>query len=399
MAQNGLPRDCRATFRAWAAVTVGGSRFWICHMSSGARSIVCAAGTRGQQVAPVGAEAAARRPSADRRRPRSGPRSAGTAGRRECGAGRRSGPPGWPRPATGHRRSQPGRGLRPGNHAARPAPPGRPPARWAAHRPRAAAVARSPGPRAAGPGSGPPPRAARRRAGPTARRTTDRSRWRTARCAAGDGWRPRPLRGQPATVWTCPRLPLLARPAPRAPPGRSRRTRTPAATRRSAPDRRPPQPHTHPITDGRLAQVRNLRGQAARRARMRRMSAIGNVHAEALNEPRSAALWRLGAGGLSPQVAGQPGPLPLARWRTVAGRCPWRRRPAPPPQHGPRRNAPSVMHSASWSGWSSRARQACYLAKDRSSRTGTPRIGRVGPSSVKGGPVGMHRLGQAAWPA
>ena len=34
---------------------------------------------------------------------------------------------------------------------------------------------------------------------------------------------------------------------------------------------------------------------------------------ESVNERRSAAPWRPGEGGLSPQVAGQPGPLPLAR--------------------------------------------------------------------------------------
>jgi hypothetical protein len=35
--------------------------------------------------------------------------------------------------------------------------------------------------------------------------------------------------------------------------------------------------------------------------------------------------------GVSPQVAGQPGPLPLARKRTGAGHCPPRRYRAPLP--------------------------------------------------------------------
>jgi len=40
--------------------------------------------------------------------------------------------------------------------------------------------------------------------------------------------------------------------------------------------------------------------------------------------------------GVSPQVAGQPGPLPLARKRAGAGHCPPRR------YRAPRRNPPRV---------------------------------------------------------
>jgi hypothetical protein len=44
--------------------------------------------------------------------------------------------------------------------------------------------------------------------------------------------------------------------------------------------------------------------------------------------------------GDSPSLAGQPGPLPLARQRTGAGRCPHHRYPASAASPATRRNAP-----------------------------------------------------------
>ena len=85
----------------------------------------------------------------------------------------------------------------------------------------------------------------------------------------------------------------------------------------------------------------------------------------------------LAAGG------GQPGPLPLARPRTGAGRCPPRRYPAPR-RSTPRRNAPWAAALASWPGRSSRAKCTDRRTKGHSRRAGTPRIVRVGPSTRKG---------------
>jgi hypothetical protein len=64
-----------------------------------------------------------------------------------------------------------------------------------------------------------------------------------------------------------------------------------------------------------------------------------------------------GCWGLSPQVAGSLALSLLRGGAPVAGRCPPRRWPAAG-RRAPRRNAPWVMRSASWPGWSSRARYA-----------------------------------------
>jgi hypothetical protein len=71
-------------------------------------------------------------------------------------------------------------------------------------------------------------------------------------------------------------------------------------------------------------------------------------------------------------LAHRRGPLPAAPM------------PRTRPQPAPRRNAPWVTRSASWPGGSSRARCAGRRMKGHRRRAGTPRIVRVGPSSVKG---------------
>ena len=92
-----------------------------------------------------------------------------------------------------------------------------------------------------------------------------------------------------------------------------------------------------------------------------------------------------GVMGVSPQVgaawpasscarAHRRGPLPPCRY------------PGTPPQRTPRRNAPLVMRFASWPGPVD-SRQVCLPPGERPAhRAGTPRIVRVGPSSVKGAP-------------
>jgi hypothetical protein len=76
----------------------------------------------------------------------------------------------------------------------------------------------------------------------------------------------------------------------------------------------------------------------------------------------------------SSAIAHRRGPLPAAPM------------PRTPPQHAPHRYAPWVTRSASWLGRSSRARCAGRRAKGHRHRAGTPRIVRLGPSSVKGTP-------------
>ena len=82
--------------------------------------------------------------------------------------------------------------------------------------------------------------------------------------------------------------------------------------------------------------------------------------------------WRAAWPTSSCAIAHRRGPLPAAPM------------PRAPPQHAPRRNAPWVTRSASWPGRSSRVRCADRRTKDHSHGAGTPRIVRVGPSSVKG---------------
>jgi hypothetical protein len=88
-----------------------------------------------------------------------------------------------------------------------------------------------------------------------------------------------------------------------------------------------------------------------------------DMHEEALNELGGASRrGGEGVAGDSPQVAGQPGPLPPARKRTGAGRCP--RADAPPlPRRAPHRNGPSMCHGASWPNRSSCARRTSRRAK------------------------------------
>ena len=101
------------------------------------------------------------------------------------------------------------------------------------------------------------------------------------------------------------------------------------------------------------------------RAGQRRAVAAGDVGTPAVG---GGAAWPAS----SRAIAHRRGPLPVAPM------------PRTPPQHTPRRNAPWVMRSASWPGRSSRARCANRQAKGHRHRAGTPRIVRVGPSSVKG---------------
>jgi hypothetical protein len=89
-------------------------------------------------------------------------------------------------------------------------------------------------------------------------------------------------------------------------------------------------------------------------------------------------------GGGSRRRGRQPGPLPLARERIVAGRCPSRRCPAPG-----RSPHSAVTHRRSCApragpGRSARAGCADCRMKGPSDGAGTPRIVRAGPSSVKG---------------
>jgi hypothetical protein len=109
-----------------------------------------------------------------------------------------------------------------------------------------------------------------------------------------------------------------------------------------------------------------------------------DVYGEALNKRRAPRRAARMAGSLAPG-SGQPGPLPLARQRTGAGRCPPRRYPPHPLQQHPARHAPWITRTVR-TDRAVVARRMCRSPGERVRGTGagTPRIVRVGPSSVKG---------------
>ena len=94
-----------------------------------------------------------------------------------------------------------------------------------------------------------------------------------------------------------------------------------------------------------------------------------DAHGEAFNEPRRCRAVAVRVAGSLAAGSGQPGPLPPARKRTGAGRCPPRRYPAP------RRSTHAVVtrrgpaRSASWPSWSS-LRQVCRSPGERSQAPG-----------------------------
>jgi hypothetical protein len=134
----------------------------------------------------------------------------------------------------------------------------------------------------------------------------------------------------------------------------------------------------------------------ASRAHLRRAKPTGpgrvsrrmrETYTESVNEAGSAAPWRPEAVESRRRWRGSLARFLLRDRRTVAGRCPPRRCPAPRRSRTPPyRTVSRALRELA--GPMSRARCADRRVKGHSDRTGTPRIVRAGPSSVKGAPSG-----------
>jgi hypothetical protein len=111
---------------------------------------------------------------------------------------------------------------------------------------------------------------------------------------------------------------------------------------------------------------------------------------------------RPGCRGSLAVAGGQLSPLPLARQRTGAGRCPHRRDPAPAASAATHRNAPRVAAPARAAGSSSRAGHPVAAKTPHQGRSGLrpprPLLRRRRPlTEIFPGKIGAYREAEGVW--